>query len=169
MVDDAPAPPDGPPDEIVSLPKAIGALLADLPGILTDRVRLLSLELQRATNALGQMVALGLLAAILVATAWLAFWVGLAAAFLALGIAWPWIVLLVLFINLSTAAWCVMRVRRLVPLLALPATLRRLSDADDLEHDLHREHEQRRQDAADRQQELRREQHQGQQGEHRDG
>jgi len=165
MVDDAPTPPEGPPDEIVSLPKAIGALLADLPGILTDRVRLLSLELRRATNALGQMVALGLLAAILVATAWLAFWLGLAAAFLALGIAWPWIVLLVLFINLSAAAWCVMRVKRLVPLLALPATLRRLSDADDREHGLH-EHEQRRQDAADRHpQPQRHEQHR----EHRDG
>jgi len=168
MTDDAP-PPDGPPDEIVSLPKAIGALLADLPGILTDRVRLLSLELQRATNTLGQMVALGLLAAIVAGTAWLAFWVGLAAAFLALGVAWPWIVLLVLFINLSAAAWCVMRVKRLAPLLALPATLRRLSDADDLEGDLHRQHEQHRQDAADRQQQRQREQRHQQETEHRDG
>jgi len=168
MTDDAP-PPDGPPDEIVSLPKAIGALLADLPGILTDRVRLLSLELQRATNTLGQMVALGLLAAILAGTAWLAFWVGLAAALLALGIAWPWIVLLVLFINVSAAVWCVMRVKRLAPLLALPATLRRLSDSDELEGDLHRQHEQHRQDAADRQQQRQREQRHQQETEHRDG
>ena len=150
MVDDAPTPPEGPPDEIVSLPKAIGALFADLPGILTDRVRLLSLELQRATNALGQMVALGLLAAILVATAWLAFWVGLAAAFLALGIAWPWIVLLILFINLSAAVWCAMRVKRLAPLLALPATLRRLTDSDSLEQHLEDEHQRQRQQQAGR-------------------
>ena len=143
MVDDAPTPPEGPPDEIVSLPRAVGALLADLPGLFTDRVRLLSLELQRASNALGQMVALGLLAAILVATAWLAFWVGLAAAFLALGIAWPWIVLLVLFINLSAAAWCVVRVKRLAPLLALPATLRRLSDSDSREETAQQELERR--------------------------
>ena len=101
MVDDAPTPPEATPDEVVSLPKAIGALFADLPGLLTDRVHLLSLELRRASNALGQMVALGLLAAILFATAWLALWVGLAAAFLAVGLAWPWIVLLVLFVNLS--------------------------------------------------------------------
>src|SRR6516225_698902 len=140
MVDDAPTPPEGPPDEIVSLPRAVGALLADLPGLFTDRVRLLSLELQRASGALGQMVALGLLAAILVATAWVAFWIGLAAALLALGVAWPWIVLLVLFINLAAAAWCVMRVKRLAPLLALPATLRRLTDSDSLEEDLEREH-----------------------------
>ena len=133
MVDDAPTPPEATPDEVVSLPKAVGALFADLPGLLTDRVHLLSLELRRASNALGQMVALGLLAAILVATAWLTFWVGIAAAFLALGVAWPWIVLGVLVINLSAATWALLRVKALAPLLALPATLRRLTDSDALE------------------------------------
>ena len=133
MVDDAPPPPEPAPDDVLSLPKAVGALFADLPGLLTDRVHLLSLELRRASNALGQMVALGLLAAILVATAWLTLWVGLAAAFLAVGLAWPWIVLLVLFVNLTAAAWAVMRVKALAPLLALPATLRRLTDSDALE------------------------------------
>jgi uncharacterized membrane protein YqjE len=135
MVDDAPTPPEATPDDVVSLPKAVGALFADLPGLLTDRVRLLALELRRASAALGQMVALGLLAAILFATAWIALWVGLAAAFLAVGLAWPWIVLLVLFINLAAAVWAVMRVKALAPLLALPATLRRLSDADALQGD----------------------------------
>ena len=135
MVDDAPTPPEAPPDEVVSLPKAVGALFADLPGLLTDRVHLLSLELRRASNALGQMVALGLLAAILFATAWIALWVGLAAAFLAVGLAWPWIVLLVLFVNLAAAVWALMRVKALAPLLALPATLRRLTDSDALERD----------------------------------
>ena len=133
MVDDAPTPPEAPPDEVESLPKAIGALFADLPGLLTDRVRLLSLELRRASNALGQMVALGLLAAILFATAWITLWIGLAEAFLAVGLKWPWIVLLVLFVNLSAAIWAVLRVKALAPLLALPATLRRLSDSDALE------------------------------------
>ena len=133
MADDAPTPPEATPDEVVSLPKAVSALFADLPGLLTDRVHLLSLELRRASNALGQMVALGLLAAILFATAWITLWVGLAAAFLAVGLAWPWIVLLVLFINLAAAAWAVMRVKALAPLLALPATLRRLTDSDALE------------------------------------
>ena len=133
MVDDAPTPPEAPPDEVVSLPKAVGALFADLPGLLTDRVHLLSLELRRASNALGQMVALGLLAAILFATAWITLWVGLAEAFLAVGLAWPWIVLLVLFVNLAAAFWALMRVKALAPLLALPATLRRLTDLDGLE------------------------------------
>ena len=130
MVDDAQPPHEAPPDEVVSLPKAVGALFADLPGLLTDRVHLLSLELRRASNALGQMVALGLLAAILFATAWIALWVGLAAAFLAVGLAWPWIVLLVLFVNLAAGIWALLRVKALAPLLALPATLRRLTDSD---------------------------------------
>ena len=134
MHDDAPTPPEAPPDEVESLPKAIGALFADIPGLLSDRVHLLSLELRRASNALGQMVALGLLAAILFATAWITLWIGLAEAFLAVGLKWPWIVLLVLFVNLSAAVWALLRVKALAPLLALPATLRRLSDSDSLEH-----------------------------------
>jgi hypothetical protein len=133
MVDDASTPPDAAPDAVESLPQAIGALFADLPGLLSDRVHLLALELRRASSALGQMVALGLLAAILFATAWIALWVGLAAAFLAVGLAWPWIVLLVLFVNLSAAVWALLRVKALAPLLALPATLRRMTASDALE------------------------------------
>jgi len=134
MVDDASPPPDIPPEEILSLPKAVTALFTDLPGLLTDRVHLLALELRRASGALGQMVALGLLAAILFATAWTTLWVGFAAGCLALGLAWPWIVLLVLFVNLAAAFWAVLRVKALAPLLALPATLRRLTDSDEREH-----------------------------------
>jgi len=135
MHDDAPPSPDSqdfqePPDDLVSLPKAVGALFADLPGLLTDRVHLLALELRRAGGALGQMVALGLLAAILFATAWFALWVGVAAAVLALGVAWPWALLLVLLVNLGAAVWALLRVKALAPLLALPATLRRLTDSD---------------------------------------
>lgn len=144
MQDDAPPPPDAAPDETLSLPKAVSALFADLPGLLTDRVHLLALELRRASTALGEMVALGLLAAILFATAWLTLWVGLATAFLAVGLAWPWVVLLVLFINLSAAIWALLRVKALAPLLALPATLRRLTDSDALERENVQQREQQR-------------------------
>ena len=144
MQDDAPPPPDAAPGETLSLPKAVSALFADLPGLLTDRVHLLALELRRASTALGEMVALGLLAAILFATAWLTLWVGLAAAFLAVGLAWPWVVLLVLFVNLSAAIWALLRVKALAPLLALPATLRRLTDSDALEREDAQQREQQR-------------------------
>jgi len=140
MVDDAPTPPEALPDPLESLPKAIGALFADLPGLLTDLVRLMSLELGRASNARDQMVALGLLAAILAATAWITLWVGLAAACIALGLAWPWVVLLVLFVNLAAAAWAALRIKALAPLLALPATLRRLTDSDAFEKESDKHH-----------------------------
>jgi hypothetical protein len=130
MGDDAPTPPDAAPDEVVSLPKAVAALFADLPGLLTDRVHLLALELRRASGALGQMVALGLLAAILFATAWFSLWAGLAAAMMALGLAWPWAVALVLVVNLAGCLWALGRLKALAPLLALPATLRRMTDSD---------------------------------------
>jgi hypothetical protein len=137
---DAPPPQhDAAADDGVSLPRALGELLADLPGLLTDRVHLLALELRRASGALGQMVALGLLAAILFATAWIALWAGLAAGFIALGLAWPWAVLIVLAVNLSAAAWAVLRVKALAPLLALPATLRRLTGSDVRERNDERE------------------------------
>src|SRR3954454_25112498 len=130
MVDDLPPPAPAPDDEIRSLPKAVSALFADLPGLFTDRVHLLALELRRASGALGQMVALALLAAILFATAWLTLWGGLVAGMVTLGLFWPWAVLVVLVVNLAAAAWALRRVKALAPLLALPATLRRLTDSD---------------------------------------
>lgn len=105
------------------------ALLGDLPGLLTDRVKLFSLELKRAAGALGQMAALGLFAAILVSTAWVALWIGFAAGMIALGLAWPWAALIVFAINVAGAAWCGLRVKALAPLLTLPATLRNLTES----------------------------------------
>ena len=105
------------------------ALMGDLPGLLTDRIRLFALELKRAAGALGQMAALGLLAAILTATAWVALWVGFAAGMIALGLAWPLAALIVFTINVAGAAWCALRVKALAPLLTLPATLRSLTEA----------------------------------------
>ena len=104
-------------------------LIGDLPGLVTDRVRLFSLELKRATGALGQILSLGLLAAILTATAWIALWAGFVAGMIALGLAWPWAALIVLVINVAAAVWCAFRVVALAPLLTLPATLRHLTEA----------------------------------------
>jgi len=133
-----PAPPADAADDL-PLPRAFAALVADLPGLLTDRVHLLALELRRASGALGQMVALGLLAAILFATAWLTLWAGLVAGLVTLGLFWPWAVVLVLVLNLAAAAWALQRVKALAPLLALPATLRRLTDSDSPERHHDRE------------------------------
>lgn len=138
MHDDVPppTPPDAAPDDPSTLPQAVRALLADLPGVLTDRVRLLALELRRATIALGHVVALALLAAILFATAWTAMWVGIAAALVKVaGLAWYWVALLVMFLNLGAAVLALLRIKALAPLLALPATLRRLTGSDSRERE----------------------------------
>lgn len=129
MADPA-SPPPGPDPEGLSLPQQVTALLADLPGLVSDRVQLLSLELKRASRALGQIVALALLAAILVATAWLFLWVGIAAALIKSGMSWPWACVIVMIVNLIAATWAARRLKSLAPLLALPATLRRLTDSD---------------------------------------
>jgi len=48
----------------------------ELPGLISDRVELLSLELRRAGITLAQVVVLVLAAAILAVTAWLVLWGG---------------------------------------------------------------------------------------------
>lgn len=104
-------------------------LLRELPGIVSDRVHLLTLELQRARGALGQMIVLGVAAALLALTAWFALWVGLALAAVAAGLAWGWILLLILALNIGGAWAAVARIRKLAVLLTLPATVRRLTVA----------------------------------------
>ena len=127
MADDASPPPEKPTEnEPPSLVQAVGALVRDLPGLLTDRVRLLSLELRRASSALGQMVVLALIASILVATAWLALWIGIVTVLVKLGLGLAWACVVVIVINLAGAAWAGLRLKALAPLLALPATLRRM-------------------------------------------
>lgn len=102
-------------------------LLADLPGLVSDRVHLLALELRRAGRALGMMVALGLAAAVLGVTAWLALWVGLVAAAIHFGMPWGWAWVLVLALNLGAAFLAIKRALALAGYLKLPATMRRMT------------------------------------------
>jgi uncharacterized membrane protein YqjE len=146
MAVDAPPPHADPEkDDAMPLPKAAAALLHDLPGLLTDRIHLLSLELRRAMSALARMVVLGLLAAILCATAWIALWVGITAAIVQAGLDWPWACALVVLLNLGAAGWAGLRAASMAPLLGLPATLRRLSDSDAREREKARELEREQQ------------------------
>jgi hypothetical protein len=147
MAADASPPPDAQRDDDEAMPllKAAEALLRDLPGLLTDRIHLFSLEVRRAMAALAQMVVLGLLAAIFCATAWLALWVGIVEALVTAGMPRVWACVLTVGVNLVAAAWAGLRARALAPLLAMPATLRRLSDSDARERELMRELERQQQ------------------------
>jgi uncharacterized membrane protein YqjE len=106
---------------------SLQGLVHELPGLVSDRIELLALELQRAGQALAQIVALIVAAAILAVTAWLALWAGVLVALVSAGLHWAAAALLLLVVNLGACAWAVARVRTLAPLLQLPATRRHLT------------------------------------------
>lgn len=102
-------------------------LAAALPGLLSDRLELLALELHRAGRGIVQIVALVLTAAILGLTAWLVLCSGIALALIAWGWSWPAAMVAVLLINLGLVWGVLARVRHLLATVGLPATRRHLS------------------------------------------
>ncbi len=112
-----------PPEGLFS---SLQSLIRELPGLVSDRVDLLSLELQRAGKTLAQIVVLVVAGAILGITAWLVLWGAIVVALVALGMPLALTLFLVLAINVGAAAWALLRVRKLVPSLGLPATRRHL-------------------------------------------
>jgi uncharacterized membrane protein YqjE len=108
---------------------SLQSLLQELPGLVSDRVTLASLELRRAGHALVQMLMLAVAAAILGVTAWLALWVGVGAALIDAGLGWGWALLIIVALNVGAAFFAVKRALALVSLLGLPATVRRLTVA----------------------------------------
>jgi len=121
-----PVPPAGQPPGLLA---ALRDLLAELPGLVSDRVHLLSLELKRASRALAQMLALVVAAAVLSVTAWFALWAALAAAAIEAGMPWGWVAVIVLAVNLGAAALAIRLALKQARLLTLPATVRRLTVA----------------------------------------
>ena len=106
--------------------QSLQALVATLPGLVTDRLELLALELNRAGGAIVSIVALMLLAAILGVTAWLALCGSIALALVGQGLSWPLAMLAVLLANLVLAWVALVRMRRLMATVGLPATRRHL-------------------------------------------
>lgn len=114
-------------------------LMAVLPGLVSDRLELLALELHRAGRGMVQIMALVLATAMLGATAWLALCSGLGLTLVALGLSWPLALLAVLLVNLALAWAAVSRVRRLLANLGLPATRRHLVFGAEAGIPLHRD------------------------------
>jgi ABC-type protease/lipase transport system fused ATPase/permease subunit len=106
--------------------QTLKGLWQELPGLVSDRVELLSLELNRAGLALAQIAALVVAAAILGVTAWLALWGMVVALLVMAGLHWLVALGLALVANLLAAWWAVARARSLLPKLKLPATRRHL-------------------------------------------
>jgi hypothetical protein len=107
--------------------QTLGTLLHELPGLVSDRVHLLSLEVKRAGVASAHIAVLAVLAAIMLSTAWLALWAGVIVGLMQVGAHWLFAFGLVLLLNVGGAAWALMRLKSLTPMLGLPATLRHLT------------------------------------------
>lgn len=114
-----------------SLLDQVHALWRELPGLVSDRVELLSLELQRAAQALLQIVALTVAVAILGVTAWLMLWAAAVHLLVQAGMSPPLALLLAIALNGLAIALALLRVRRLLPRLKLPATRRHLMISPD--------------------------------------
>lgn len=122
-----PAPPPSAARRRPPLTDPLFDLVRDLPGLFTDRIELLLLELQRANLALRQIVVVGVAATVFAGTAWLAFWAVLVALLVEAGAHWSWALGAALIGNLLAAAVAGWRVARMLPLLTLPATRRHLA------------------------------------------
>jgi hypothetical protein len=111
----------------VSLLDLVQQLLRELPGLVSDRVELLSLELSRAGAALGRIAALTVAVAIFGITAWAALWTGVVMGLLALDWHWALALGVVILANAGAIVWAALQMRRLAGLLKLPATRRHLT------------------------------------------
>jgi uncharacterized membrane protein YqjE len=114
-----------------SLADQVQALARELPGLVSDRVELLSLELQRAAQSLLQVVALIVAIAILGVTVWLSLWAAAVHLLMQAGLPMLGALLLTVGVNAVVIALALVRVRSLLPRLQLPATRRHLMVAPD--------------------------------------
>jgi uncharacterized membrane protein YqjE len=97
--------------------------------VFSDLFRLFSLEVRRAGLTLMWMVALGVLAAMLMATAWLSLMAALALWAVSLGLTWISAMVAIALANLATAAIIAFSCVSLSRNLLFPATRRQLATA----------------------------------------
>lgn len=107
--------------------QALQDLLGELPGLVSDRVQLLALEMQRAAQSLARMMALAVAAALMLTTAWLALWAGLGWAAIQAGMPWGAALAVIIALNAGAALLALQLARRLARLVGLPATVRHLT------------------------------------------
>mgnify|MGYP000269718673 CR=1 FL=1 len=110
---------------------SLGSLWLDLRGIVRDAFLLAALEARRSGRAFVHMVAYGIIAAILLVTAWLAL-VGAAvlAATNAGAASLPGALVIAALLNIAAAIVLVWMIKRWDAQLLFVATLRRLRDPD---------------------------------------
>lgn len=107
------------------------ALWRELPGLVSDRVELLSLELRRAVLAVAQILALLVAVGILGVTTWLLLWAGAIRMLMYAGLPMAGALLVAVAVNVLAIVLVLQRVRGLLPKLSLPATRRHLTISPD--------------------------------------
>jgi Putative Actinobacterial Holin-X, holin superfamily III len=104
-------------------------ILEEVAAVARERLRLLALEGQQFALAAGQMLTLGVIAAVFVLTAWFVLVAGILAGVVQLGV--PWVAALAggVVLNLVAALLAWLAMRRLLGLMMFSATLRRMQFA----------------------------------------
>lgn len=109
---------------------SLGALgrgvLDEILAVVRERLRLLALEGQQFAQAAGQLLTLGVIAAVFVLTAWFVLVGGLLVLVVQLGVPWPLALAGGALVNLAAALAVWFAMRRLLALMMFPATLRGL-------------------------------------------
>ena len=111
------------PDPDLSLSAALRSVYLEVRVLLHDHLRLAALEAQRALRNLAMMIALGVVAALLVVTAWLALVAGMVALAVELGASWPVGFLAASIISLAVALGAGLWIKHLGTQLMLALTL----------------------------------------------
>lgn len=103
------------------------SLCRELPGLVSDRVELLGLELKQAGRALALILVLGLAATMAAMTVWGLFWALVVSLLLQFGVALWGALLIAMIVNAAAAALLAWWLKALLPRLDLPTTRRHLS------------------------------------------
>jgi len=100
----------------------------ELPGLLTDRVDLLALEIKRAGAALVKLAMLVVAATVLIVTVWLLAWATAITAMVGAGLPVAVALALMLAVNAAALWWAWLRAQALLKRVNLSATFRHLTD-----------------------------------------
>jgi len=102
------------------------SILEEVAAVARERLRLLALEGQQFVLAAGQLLTLGVIAAVFVLTAWFVLVGGILAGMVQLGMPWIAAIAAGVVVNLAAAFLVWLAMRRLLSLMMFPATIRRM-------------------------------------------
>jgi len=121
-----PAPAADPENHETSFLEPIERVFATLRRMASDYAQLAVLDVRRASIQLAWLVAAGILAAVLVVTAWLALVVAVAVLLLGKGMSWPGVLAVAAALNVMGAVVVLWRVKGVFQHAPFAATLRQL-------------------------------------------